>query len=250
MKRWSVVLAVLISVIVGIGTVAFAQEGDSTPLQGEVSYTVETGDVLDLIAAFYDVDVDCLIEQNGLANSGVIFPGDVILISDSCPLYDGDSDVINPRTEGSGASGEYIIGRGDVLDLIAAYYNLDLACILERNDIDNALLIQPGQTIILPTDCAPYAGLSTPRPDQIRGLLSRAAGTATSTRRPTSTAQGISTLAPSIVPTLPPTNTPLPTQPPTVAPTATRLPPTFTATVPPTVAPTQAPPAQTPTATG
>lgn len=232
LSRWWV--GALIGALLVIGAAVAAQDA---PLEGEISYTVRRGDVLDLIAAYYDVDVACVIAQNDLPRSGAIFPGDVIILSDTCPRYAGDSDVMFPRGDISGAAGEYVLGRGDVLDLIAAYFNLDLACLLERNEIDNALLAQPGQTILLPSDCPPYAGLSTPRPDQIRGLLARGMATATPTRRATST----------LAPTQPPTLTPVP---PTATPSpAPRQPPTLTP-VPPTATRDSRPPTVTPTGTG
>jgi hypothetical protein len=60
-------------------------------LQGDTTYTVQYGDILDLIGAFYDVQVACLIETNGLPSSGTIFAGDQLLVSESCPPYDGAS---------------------------------------------------------------------------------------------------------------------------------------------------------------
>jgi LysM repeat protein len=239
MKRSIGLLAVIGALL--IGAAVWAQDAAPTPLEGEISYTVQRGDVLDLIAAYYDVDTACVIAQNDLPNSGVIFTGDVLVISDTCPRYAGDSDVRNPRQTVNGTPGTYIIGRGDVLDLIAAYFNLDLACLLERNEIDNVLLLQPGQTILLPSDCPPYAGLSTPRPDQIRGLLARADATATPTRRATRIPP-TATLTPTQIP---PTSTSIP--PTSVPPTATLIPPT---PVPPTQNPPLTRPTITPTGTG
>lgn len=213
MNQWTMRLAGLFAALLMLcaGVVTLAQESEPTPtsqpLQGEFVYMVQPGDALDLIAAFYDVDVRCLIELNELPNSGMIFPNSEVLISDTCPRYEGESRVVNPRVDANIGVEEYIIGRGDVLDIIAAHFNLDLACLMERNEIDNVLLIHAGQIIVLPSDCPPYAGLSTPRPGMIHGLLSR---DASAERRPTSTPRPTTTLAPTAAPTQPATRVPDP----------------------------------------
>jgi LysM repeat protein len=238
-------IALLLLVGTALVTSVIAQETPH-PLQGDTSYTVQQGDILDLIGAFYDVQVDCLIEQNGLASSGVIFAGDQLIISPSCPPYDGSSDVVYPRTfEGQGGGGEFFVyvrpgdtldvigqrldvsvaavmdanglsdssilrsgdsliipagappygfypaliglpeGQGgggdpndviyvlqprDILDLIAAYYNVDLRCLLDANQITNPNTVRPGLTILIPGNCPAYSGMSSSRPDLIGGL--------------------------------------------------------------------------------
>jgi LysM repeat protein len=238
-------LALLLLAVTALVTSVIAQE-TSQPLQGDTSYTVQQGDILDLIGAFYDVQVACLIEQNGLSSSGAIFPGDQLIVSESCPPYDGASDVVNPRSfegqggggdkfvyirpgdtldtigqqnnvsvvslmvanelhqgsrlhsgdtliipadappygfypalsglpEGQGGAGDpndviYVIQPRDILDLIAAYYNVELQCLLNSNQITNPITIQPGMTILVPGNCPPYNGMSSSRPDLIRGL--------------------------------------------------------------------------------
>jgi LysM repeat protein len=317
-------LALLLLVVTALVTSVIAQETPTTsqPLQEDTSYTVEYGDILDLIGAFYDVQVACLIEMNGLSNSGTIFAGDQLIISPSCPPYDGASDVVNPRTfdgqggggdafiyirpgdtldvigqrlnvsvaalrvangltdasilrsgdsliipadappygffpalsglpEGQGGGGDpndviYVLQPRDILDLIAAYYNVDLQCLLESNEITNPNRVQPGLTILIPGACPSYTGMSSSRPDLIRGLDLNIQTFPEAQSAPTEVIQPTQTV---ILPTptqeifqATPTNTLIPTQ----AFTSTPLP----VTRGPTRTPTPAQPAATEEAVG
>lgn len=237
-----VILIVPVVLLVTGVMLAFAQSAGS-------SYTVVQGDVLDLIAAEANVDLDCLIEANGLATPARIFPGDVLTIPADCPPYQGLStprgdfapvaavaagqgggvarqvqpgggeaytiqpgdtldtvaqqfnvaldallaanpDVFPPNIpvgtvitipnnappyggfpvlgagQGGGggvpaaSAGErvYIAQPRDVLDLIAASLDVELACLIERNQLSFPPLIYPGQQIIIPANCGPYTG--------------------------------------------------------------------------------------------
>lgn len=317
-------IAMLLLVGTALVTSVIAQETPH-PLQGDTTYTVQQGDILDLIGAFYDVQVACLIEQNGLPRSGVIFAGDQLVISPSCPPYDGASEVVNPRSfEGQGGGSEFFIyvrpgdtldvigqrldvsvaaimaandlnessilrsgdtliipegappygfyppltglpeGQGgggdpndviyvlqprDILDLIAAYFNVDLDCLLEANQITNPNSVQPGLTILIPGNCPAYSGMSSSRPDLIRGLQLTIETFPESQTAPTSQ-------APTQVPTqvAPPTQQilPSPTQeifqvPPTA--TLTPTPPVTSTPLPVTRGPTRTPTPQQPAAT-
>jgi len=64
----------------------------------------------------------------------------------------------------------YIIQPRDILDLIAAYFRVDLACLIERNAIARPNAIQPGTEIIIPSDCGPYTGFSSRLPNALGGL--------------------------------------------------------------------------------
>lgn len=312
--------ALLLLVATALVTSVIAQETPTTsqPLQGDTSYTVQQGDILDLIGAFYDVQVACLIEQNGLASSGVIFAGDQLIVSESCPPYDGASDVVNPRSfEGQGGGGEYFIyirpgdtldvigqrlnvsvaavmdanglnqgsilrsgdtliipagvppygfypaltglpeGQGgggdpndviyvlqprDILDLLAAYYNVDLGCLLNANQITNANRVQPGLTILIPGNCPAYSGMSSSRPDLIGGLQLTIQTFPEAQTAPTQVVPPTQQVLPSptqeiFPPTPAPTNTLIPTQ-------------AFTSTpLPVTRGPTRTPTPQQPAAT-
>jgi LysM repeat protein len=65
-------------------------------------YVVQPRDTLDQIAARFDFQTDCLAERNSLVSPIVIYPGQVIVLPDDCPRYDGFDVVTNPRDGGNG----------------------------------------------------------------------------------------------------------------------------------------------------
>lgn len=135
------------------------------------SYTVEYGDVLDVIAAGFNVSASCIAEASGLENPNQLRPGDSLVIPANCPPYDGLALGSRPaadtedngqgggstqRTTGSGNS--YVVERGDVLDLIGAAFNVSAACIAETNGLDQPNRIFPGDELVIDTSCPPYDG--------------------------------------------------------------------------------------------
>ena len=143
---------------------------------GDVTYTVRRGDVLDLIAAAFDVSAPCIAEKSELADPNVIDVGDVLTISASCPPYDGLAFVPNPRGgdettatstdagQGGGsttiASGDntYVVQTGDVLDLIAAAFDVSVQCTAEASGLTDANQILPGDVIVIDLNCPRYDG--------------------------------------------------------------------------------------------
>ena len=54
--------------------------GGLVAAQDSTTYTIEYGDVLDVIAASYDVSVDCLAESSDIADPNQVRPGDTLVI--------------------------------------------------------------------------------------------------------------------------------------------------------------------------
>ncbi len=283
-----IVAALLVSGVL----MALAQDDNPPPpLTSTITYTVRSGDVLDLIAARYDVSTDCLVMDNNLKLPGRIFAGDSLTISADCPFYSGAAPVLNPRAghtpgttagaltvsvnggqlytvqpndtldtiaqnlnlsvqaleaangnpkptrlkvgmtlvvpvgapaygvfmpinppgdQGGGAAPNgriYVVQPGDVLDLLAASFNLQLSCLVERNNHQHPWFIMAGETLILPTDCPAYDGQSmayTPNPNGFQG------GSASTISTPAPTIQApLAQFSPTpeqlAQPTLPPT---------------------------------------------
>ncbi|GEM_PF-1275167 len=223
---------------------AVAQEGGAPAgASADAQYIVQAGDVLERIAAQFDVSVACIIETNGLEQYGnLLFVGDVLVISATCPPYQGSLPVENPRfgdLTAAGVEGEsvyivqvadtldtigqefnvsvvalfvangldygsliypgqqlvipaappygfypglgglaagitegdiYVIQPQDALDLVAAYFDKDLRCVLEANGITDTVRIQPGLMVVLPAACPPYSGLSSVPLRPLRGV--------------------------------------------------------------------------------
>ncbi|MBZ0277448.1 MAG: LysM peptidoglycan-binding domain-containing protein [Anaerolineae bacterium] len=141
---------------------------------GSVTYTVQTGDVLDSIAAGFDVQTACLAQMNDIARPDRIKPGQVLLISSDCPKYDGLNFVTNPRDtggnadlgQGGGGGSEvqlgpndqaYTVKRGDMLDSVAQEFNVSVQALQRANgmSIYNTTLLV-GQTLVIPGEAPPY----------------------------------------------------------------------------------------------
>jgi len=246
--KWMAAASVLVgTAMIAIGTAALAQD-NWPPLVGDTVFTIQAGDTLDQIGAFYDVDVNCIFSVNNLRTGDILHPGDEIIISPACPHYDGAAFVANPRQldtmdengnliilirsgdtlstiaqrfgisldailianelqrdsfiragdrliipngappfgiapalgtpeglslieSGGGAPPPfYIIQAGDNLDLISAYFNVDLACLASANLITPSTLIMPGLALVIPPNCPPYDGQSAVLPDKLGGL--------------------------------------------------------------------------------
>jgi LysM repeat protein len=156
-------LVIPLAVMLGIlGTLmALAQEGN---------YTIERGDTLDTIAQRYNISLDALLAANGLDIGQTIYPGDMLFIPSDAPVY-GVALLDEASGGGGGDDGTvFLVQRGDTLDLIAAWYDVDLACLIEFNNITAPPLLQAGQVVVIPFNCPPYAGLSTAVPGSLRGF--------------------------------------------------------------------------------
>lgn len=149
-RKLTMVLA-LIAVLL-LGTVMVSAQGRG--------YIVGSGDVLDLIAAYFGVDQDCIAAASNLFNRSVIYPGQQLTIPTNCPPYDGSagrgrirgtvlgSDVPSPGTPpDQGGFGRYVIQPGDQLGLIALELGVSLNCLASANNIHNPDLIYAGQVI-------------------------------------------------------------------------------------------------------
>jgi LysM repeat protein len=182
--------------------------------QGNI-YVVRRGDVLDLIGAAFDVSPTCIARTNDLAQPNRIFPGDELVIDvNNCPPYDGVAFVLPqvPPGQGGGAAvsrppgSTYIVAAGDVLDLIAAYFNVSTRCVAEGNGLTGVYRIFPGDELVIPANCPPYDGTSTF--GRVRNLRSAGAGAGGGTTTTAPAAQP--TAQPTVAPPVPlPTTAPL-----------------------------------------
>ncbi len=169
-------LPLLFLVVFVISGAAMAQDAPANPnvLQGEVSYTVQVSDTLDSIGAFYDVKVECIAELNELGNINEIFPGDELIISDSCPRYGGFDFVTNPRPDasaafglqsapagngqGGGGTGDqvWVVGIGDTLDTIGQQLDVSVVAVQQANELEPGDFLSVGQEIVIPADAPAY----------------------------------------------------------------------------------------------
>lgn len=143
--------------------------------QGE-DYVVEPGDTLDVVAQSFNVSAACIAEASDLPNPNVLSPGDSLVIPADCPPYDGlfiflrQTNNTSSEDQGGGATttsgqgggssgGDYTVGYGDVLDVIAQQFDASVACIAEASDLTDPHRLRPGDTLVIPSNCPPYDGL-------------------------------------------------------------------------------------------
>jgi len=112
-------------------------ESENKPVtERTTEYVVRRGDTLTKIAAQFDTTVERLVEENNIANPNLIFPGQILRIT----------NVPNPvRTI------EYVVRRGNTLSQIARDYGTTVAALVEENNIANPNLIFPGQILRIGT---------------------------------------------------------------------------------------------------
>jgi LysM repeat protein len=138
----------------------FALEARYTlPITSDVSYVIQVRDTLDQVAAGFDIQLACLFETNDLTGREIIQPGQQIVISASCPAYDGVLPVANPRLDAPGRTGEdgtYAVRPNDTLDTIAQQLNVSVVALQLVNDIEDPNRIRAGDFLVIPEDAPPY----------------------------------------------------------------------------------------------
>ena len=104
-----------------------------------VTYTVQSGDTLWQIALKYGTTVQEIADINGIENSNLIYPGEVLRILEN-------STVEGKEERGTGSI-VYTVRHGDTISKIAMAYGVTVQHIVEMNDIQNPNLIYPGEKI-------------------------------------------------------------------------------------------------------
>jgi lysozyme len=103
------------------------------PLAQEQSYTVQFGDTLQAIADQFGVDVDALLQYNGLFDTSQIFVGQILRIPD----FD-----VAPLT--------HLVQPGEILMTIAERYGVKEADIIILNNLVNPDRLTIGQMLMIP----------------------------------------------------------------------------------------------------
>jgi len=112
-------------------------ESENKPVtERTTEYVVQRGDTLYKIAVMFDTTVERLVEENNISNPNLIYPGQVLRIT----------NVDNPER-----SIEYTVRRGDTLSSIARRYGTTVQSIVEENNISNPNLIFPGEVLNIST---------------------------------------------------------------------------------------------------
>jgi LysM repeat protein len=110
-----------------------------------LSYRVRDGDTVSAIAARSGSSVRAVLAANGLRLSGVIRPGQLLILPSLNPV------AAEPKPRRPAARPVvHVVQPGDCLSIIATRYRLPLAVVLRANRLTVDELIRPGQKLILP----------------------------------------------------------------------------------------------------
>ena len=107
------------------------------------SYLVQPGDTVSDVAARFGLPTAVVLARNGLSWKSTIFPGQVLSLG-----ADGVKRAGRPAVLAGG--GLYAIARGDTLSSVAQRFGISVRSILERNGLNPASIIYPGQKIVIP----------------------------------------------------------------------------------------------------
>lgn len=103
-----------------------------------IYYTVQSGDTLSGIAKRYNTTYRYLADLNGISNPNLIYPGQVLTISDSYPS--------NTKVE---TTTTYTVKSGDCLSSIGTRLGVQWIDIANRNGIHSPYTIYPGQVLTI-----------------------------------------------------------------------------------------------------
>lgn len=140
---------------------------------GPLFHTVGLGQTLFEIALTYGVNLDTLIELNGLTESALIFPGDEILIRP------GENWQPTPR-----GPLMHTVQAGQTPIEIALIYGVDLQTLLAQNGLTESSLILPGDELLILTAEPTWTPAPTVSPTPAPTRVAQAAGTVDPTATP------------------------------------------------------------------
>src|SRR5258708_31973963 len=120
-------------------------------LQAQTSsrtYTVQSGDTLTSIAARFGISVAALAQANQIAETDVIYVGQVLKIPGTAGASPG---ITVPAVPSAGLPpGTYVVQPGDTLAGIEQRLNTSIFAIEQANHLDNPDSLPVGQRLRLP----------------------------------------------------------------------------------------------------
>lgn len=166
------------------------------------SYLVQPGDTVSDVAARFGLPTAVVLARNGLSWKSTIFPGQVLSLG-----ADGVKRAGRPAVLAD--DGLYAIARGDTLSSVAQRFGISVRSILERNGLNPASIIYPGQKIVIPghspRDAEPQLALAQEEGEAVPELTlaSVESSTAAESVATLAAARDVSTLAIAERPVLP-----------------------------------------------
>lgn len=121
------------------------------------TYTVKRGDTISTIAGRHGLRTADVLALNGLGWKSVIYPGQVLTLTNASPATPAASTSTSPAI----STGAYTIKAGDTISAIASRHGVSTASLLSANGLRSSSIIYPGQKITVPgaatTTAAPAA---------------------------------------------------------------------------------------------
>jgi len=116
---------------------------------GSSSYTVMGGDSLSKIARLNVVSLVSLMNANGLSQTSIIRPGQILIIpngSTSPSVVSSPPQIIPP------GANTHLVKKGENLTKIASLYGTTVKNIMDLNNLSDASMIRVGQSLVVSTD--------------------------------------------------------------------------------------------------
>lgn len=136
-------------------------QATAPPPSSQTTYTVAEGDSVSSIADDFGVDIQAIVDANGLAEPYILQPGQHITI----PGGHRSAAPAQPHTT-------YTVQQGDSLSQIADSFGVSIDSIVSANSLSDPSSIQPGQQLTIPgashavvaSKPAPVVKAPAPRP--------------------------------------------------------------------------------------
>jgi len=128
------------------------EAGVLTTASAPSTYRVEGGDTISGIAGKFGLSTASVLALNGLGWKSVIFPGQVLKLTNAVV-----STAAPAATAGSStaSSTRYTIAKGDTVSSIATRFGVTVQGILSANGLGATSVIYAGRTLAIPTSSAP-----------------------------------------------------------------------------------------------
>jgi LysM repeat protein len=102
-------------------------------------YSVENGDTVSGIATQFGLSTATVLALNGLDSRALIFPGQVLTLTQTA----------GPAASAATVSNSYVVKSGDTVSGIAAAHELKTSDLLGANGLDGSSVIYPGLVVLL-----------------------------------------------------------------------------------------------------
>ena len=131
-------------------TAEVAPIGDLSTASAPSTYAVRGGDTVSSIAGRYGLATASVLALNGLSWKSLIFPGQVLKLTQGAPARSTTPAAATTTTTASVGASKYTIVAGDTLTRIASKFGVSLQTLLSVNGLGMSSIIYAGHTLTIP----------------------------------------------------------------------------------------------------